>query len=86
MYGHRVDGFDIVEPAGQYETHAALTVVAREGHAQYRFAGVRPFALGQLEGDTNVAIHQSQAVVVARHQYRTALVPLLIAFDQACLE
>jgi len=40
-------------------------------------------AFGQFQRDADVPVHQAQAIVVTGHQDRTALVPLLVAFDQA---
>ncbi|MNH31955.1 hypothetical protein D3C85_1330100 [compost metagenome] len=84
MHGHGVHGFDIIEPARQDKAHATLAVIARKGDTQNLLAGLGALTLRKLEGDADIAVHQTQAVVIAGHQNRTAFVPLLVTVDQAC--
>lgn len=83
VHGHGEHGVHLDQAARQDEAHAAATVVAREGHAQREAQAAVVVALGQAQGDADIAVHQPQAVVVARHQYRPPLVPAVIGLDQA---
>jgi hypothetical protein len=81
VHGHGVHRFNVIEPAGQHEAHPAAAIVTWKRDAQGLTILLRR-ALWQTQRDADVAVHQAQTVVVARHQYRTAFVPLLIALDQ----
>ncbi|MNS48969.1 hypothetical protein D3C72_815570 [compost metagenome] len=84
MHSHGVHGFDIIQTAWQDKSHTALAVIAWERHTQNLFSVA--LLLRELESDTNIAVHQTQPVIVAGHQHGATFVPLLVAFDQACPE
>ncbi|MNV85144.1 hypothetical protein D3C71_1790760 [compost metagenome] len=86
MHRHGVNGFDIIESAGQNKSHPALPVIARERHSKDLLARFGSISLGKLERDADIAVHQAQAVIIARHQHGPSLVPLLVAVDQSGLE
>ncbi|MNZ86269.1 hypothetical protein D3C78_1050860 [compost metagenome] len=81
MHGHGVHGFDIIQATGQDKPHAALAIIAWECHAQNLFSVA--FLFRELEGNADIAVHQTQPVIVAGHQHRATFVPLLVAVDQA---
>ncbi|MNO89491.1 hypothetical protein D3C76_809760 [compost metagenome] len=84
VHRHGEHRFHVVETAGQYETHTTLAVIAREGHPQH--LALRLQVVGHAQGNTDVPVHQAQAIVVTGHQHRAALVPEVFTFDQARAE
>ncbi|MNT33226.1 hypothetical protein D3C72_1691410 [compost metagenome] len=81
MHGHGVHGFDIIQATGQDKSHTTLAIIAWERHTQNLFSVA--FLLRKLEGNADIAVHQTQPVIVAGHQDRSTFVPLLVAVDQA---
>ncbi|MNJ39746.1 hypothetical protein D3C77_346280 [compost metagenome] len=81
VHGHGIHGFDLVETARQYEAHPATTIVTSKGHAQHLLT--RLLFIWQAQGNTDVAVHQAQTIVVTGHQHRSPLIPGLLDIDQA---
>ena len=79
VHRHRVHGLHRLQPAGQHPVDAVAAIARRKGHAQDGACrgGVGATAPRHLQRDADVAVHQTQRVVIARHHHWPALVPAL---------
>ena len=80
MHRQRKYRLDRLQTARQDPANALATTVGRKHDSQNRLR-VSPAWHG--EGDADVAVHQAQPVVVARHQYRPTGIPIPRRLDQA---